>query len=170
MIPCHPYRSGSVEWNVQYVKCEYEVQGQKIFHFLYMDDLKTYAINDNEQKRLLDTVKTFSDDIKMEFGLDKCAEATFNKGKLTETSSIKVDINTTIKELEQQESYKYLYINEGDGIQYSHMKEKIRKEYYRIVRVVLKVNSMQLIAFKQLGNTLPVPVVTNISNVISWQM
>ena len=100
-------------------KCGYEVQGQKISHLLYMDDLKTYARNDNEQKKLLDTVKTFSDDIKMEFGLDKCAKATFKKGKLTETSSIKLDINTTIKELEQEESYKYLGINEGDGIQHS---------------------------------------------------
>ena len=62
----------------------------------------------------------------MEFGLDKCAKATFKNGKLTETS-IKLDINTTIKELEQEESYKYLGINEGDGIQHSQMKEKIQE-------------------------------------------
>ena len=74
----------------------------------------------------------------MEFELDKCAKATFKKGTLAETSSIKLDINTTIKELEQEESYKYLGINEGDGIQHSQMKEKIRKEYYRRVRLVLK--------------------------------
>ena len=140
-------------------KCGYEVQGQKISHLLYMDDLKTYARNDNEQKKLLDTVKTFSDDIKMEFGLDKCAKATFKKGKLTETSSIKLDINTTIKELEQEESYKYLGINEGDGIQHSQMKEKIRKEYYRRVRLVLKseLNAANRI---QAITTLAVPVVT----------
>ena len=53
-----------------------------------MDDLKTYARNDNEQKKLLDIVKTFSDDIKIEFRLDKRAKATFKKGKLAETSSI----------------------------------------------------------------------------------
>ena len=93
-----------------------------------MDDLKTYARNDDEQEKLFDTVKAFSDDIKMEFRLDNCAKATFKKGKLTKTS-IKFDINTTtIKELEQEESYKYLGIKEGDGIQYSQVKEKIRKE------------------------------------------
>ena len=47
----------------------------------------------------------FSDDIKMELGIDKCAKATFKKGKLTETSSIKLDINTTIQELEQEQYY-----------------------------------------------------------------
>ena len=66
-----------------------------------MDDLKTYARNDDKQEVLLATVKTFSLDIRMEFGLEKCAKATFRKGRLTQTSSIELDINTTIKEQEQ---------------------------------------------------------------------
>ena len=46
-----------------------------------MDDLKTYAKDDNQQTGLLSIVKKFTDDIKMEFGLDKCAKATFKRGK-----------------------------------------------------------------------------------------
>ena len=46
-----------------------------------MDDLKLYACNDFELEGLLKTVKTFSDDIGMEFGLDKCAKETFKRGK-----------------------------------------------------------------------------------------
>ena len=42
-----------------------------------MDDLKTYVKNDQEQTGLLTIVKGYSDDIKMEFGLDKCTKATF---------------------------------------------------------------------------------------------
>ena len=57
-----------------------------------MDGLKTYAKNDQEQTGLLTIVKGFSDDIKIEFGLDKCAKATFNKGKLTTTESIQIDL------------------------------------------------------------------------------
>ena len=45
--------------------------------------LKAYAMNDEQLKKLLDTVNIFSTDIKMDFGLDKCAKATFIKGKLT---------------------------------------------------------------------------------------
>ena len=41
-----------------------------------MNDLKTYAKNDQEQTGLLTIVKGFSDDIKVELGLDKRAKAT----------------------------------------------------------------------------------------------
>jgi len=37
-------------------------------------------------------------------------------------------VDTVIEELEQESTYKYLGINEGDGIRLA-MKEKIRKEY-----------------------------------------
>ena len=54
----------------------------KISHLFYMDDLKTDAKNDDEQTGLLKAIKSFSDDIGMEFGLEKCAKATFKKGQL----------------------------------------------------------------------------------------
>ena len=73
-------------------------------------------------------VKTFSDDIRMEFGLDKRAKATFKRGKLTKTTDPDIDTVTKIKEMDQEGTYKYLGINEGDGIQHSAMKEKVRKE------------------------------------------
>ena len=110
-------------------------------------------------KKLVDIIKIFRDDIKMEFGLDKYAKATFIKGKLTKTSNIVLNQDTAIKELDQKGTYKYLGINEGDGIQHSKMKEKIRKEYYRRIRMVLKselnaINKMEVI------NTVATPVVT----------
>ena len=82
---------------------------------------------DYELEGLLRTVKTFSDDIGMTFGLDKYAKATFIRGKLKSTSSIVLDIDTKIKELDQEETYKYLGIEECDGIQHGKKKEKIRK-------------------------------------------
>ena len=65
-----------------------------------MDDLKLYAKDDSELEGLLMTVKRFSDDIGMRFGLEKCAKATFRKGKLTKTSDIHLGPDTVIKELE----------------------------------------------------------------------
>ena len=44
----------------------------------------------------------------MDFGLKKCPEATFLKGKLTTWQNVQLDINTTIKDLEPGEAYKYL--------------------------------------------------------------
>ena len=60
----------------------YNTPHGKISHLFYMDDLKTYAKSDDEQTDLLKAIKSFSDDIGMEFGLDKCAKATFKKGRL----------------------------------------------------------------------------------------
>ena len=134
-----------------------------------MDDLKTYAKSESQQTGLLNIVKTFSDDIKMEFGLDKCAKATFKRGKLTETFDIQPDTDTCIKELAQENTYKYLGMDEGDGIQHAKMKEKVRKEYYRRVRMVLKTELNAANRFEEI-NTLAIPVVTYSFNIIDWKM
>jgi len=75
----------------------------------------------------------------------------------------------TIQELDQEGTYKYLGINEGDGIQHSKMKEKIRKEYYRRIRMVLKseLNAMNKI---EAINTVAIPVVTYSFNIINWTL
>ena len=54
-----------------------------ISNLFYMDDLKLYSKNEQEQVGELKVVKQFSDDIGMECGLEKCAKASFKKGKLT---------------------------------------------------------------------------------------
>ena len=63
----------------------------------------------------------------MSFGLDKCAKASFKRGKLTGTTSVELDQNTVIKGLEQEEVYKYLGVDESNGFQHAAMKEKNKK-------------------------------------------
>ena len=64
-----------------------------------------------ELEGLLSTVKQFSDDVGMKFKLDKCANVTFRKRKLTRTTAVELDIDTAIRELYQDETYKYVGIN-----------------------------------------------------------
>ena len=104
----------------------YNIFDERVNHLFYMDDLKLFGKNDSEIEGLLKTVKCFSDDIGMEFGLDKCAKATFIHGKLTKSSAISLDIDTQIRNLDPEDTYKYLGVNEGNGIQHAAMKEKIR--------------------------------------------
>ena len=130
-----------------------------------MDDLKLYGKNDYELDGLLKTVKTFSHDIGITFGLDKCAKATFISKKLKYTSSIVIDTDTKIKELDQEETYKYLGIEEGDGIQHGKMKEKIRKECYSVLQSELNAKN-NLKAIK----TLAIPVVTYSFNIVNWNL
>ena len=94
----------------------YQIMGKSINHLFYMDDLKLFARNDIELTGLLDTVKHFSDDIGMHFGLDKCAKATFTKRKIFKTENIILDVSTTIEELEHEEMYKYLGIQEAERV------------------------------------------------------
>ena len=72
----------------------------------------------------------------MEFGSDKSAKATFVRGRLTSTSEIKLNEDTSIRELDQKETCKCLGIDKGDGMQHAKLKEKIRKECYRQVRAI----------------------------------
>ena len=76
-----------------------------------MDDLKTFARNDEEQQSILAVVEGFSDDIKMESGFEKSAKAcslvSFKRGKLTNTESSKLGLNTVIQDLEQNRTYNH---------------------------------------------------------------
>ena len=118
---------------------------------------------------MLTVVKKFSDNIRMELGLEKSAKATFKRGKLTETSDLQLDTDTRIRELGQEGDYKYLWINEGDRMQLAAMKENVSKKYYRRVRLVLKSEMNAANRFEAI-NTLAVPVVTYSFNIINWKL
>ena len=86
------------------------------------------------------------------------AKANFERGKLASTGNIVINDDTEVQELDQEEVYKYLGVDENDGIQHSKMKEKIRKEYNRRVRLILRTelngrNEVEAI------NSLGVPVI-----------
>ena len=89
--------------------------------------------------------------------------------KLISTAAITLNDNTNIKDADQEGAYKYLGVNEGKGIQHNAMKEKIRKEYYRRIRLVMKteLNSRNRI---QAINALAVPVVQYSFNIINWNL
>ena len=108
-----------------------------------MDDLKLFAKNGQQLQGFLIVVKQFNGDIRMEFGLDKCAKATFFRGKLLKAKNITLDTITIIKDLEPEENYRYLGVTEGNGIQDSSMREKIQKECFRRVMSILRIESIQ---------------------------
>ena len=64
-----------------------------------MDDLKLFAENEEQLRKLLNVVHKFSKSIKLEFGLDKCAKCTIRCGKKVETENIVIEDNIEIIEL-----------------------------------------------------------------------
>ena len=103
-----------------------------------MDDLKLIAKLEEELQKQIQTVKIFSDDIIMEFGLDKCTKITFKRDKLTHSQNLMIDSNREIQELEQGKMYKYLGIEESEGIHHQQMKERLKQVYSRRLRMIMK--------------------------------
>ena len=75
-------------------------QRQKIY-LLYVDDLKLIAKSEEELQKQIQTVKTFIDNIYMEFELEKYAKIAVKRGKLVYSQNLVLDINREIQQLEQ---------------------------------------------------------------------
>lgn len=140
---------------------------ETINHLIYMDDLKLIASSQAQLRILIETVKKFSADIKMNFGLDKCAVANFVKGKLDLMSGIEVDPNQTIKSLDPAGHYKYLGIKEGQGLNNPTMKEELRKEYLTRVRKILKSDLGSRNKLTAIG-TMAIPVLEYSFGIVDW--
>ena len=61
---------------------EFSESKDKINHLLFMDDLKLYSRSEKGLDSLVQTVRIFSEDIGMEFGIEKCAMVVMEKGKI----------------------------------------------------------------------------------------
>ena len=120
-------------------KIFYEVRtkGKRINHLLFMDDLKLFAKNVDQIDSLVNTVRIFSEDTKMEFGLSKYAVLIMKRGKVVESDGLCIPDGTMMRNIEKG-GYKYLGILEADGIKHDEMKEQLKKECIRSVRIVLK--------------------------------
>ena len=46
---------------------------EKINHLMYMEDIKLFSKNEKELIILIRTIRIYSQDIRMEFGIEKCA-------------------------------------------------------------------------------------------------
>ena len=83
-------------------------------------------------------VRIYSQDIGMEFGIEKCAMLVMKSGKLHMTDGTELPNHDKIRTLEENETFKYLGILGADITKQVQMKDTIRKEYLRKKRKLLK--------------------------------
>ena len=139
----------------------------KLIHLFFVDDLKMYSENMNQPKQQLDIVTSFSKDIGMQFGLEKCAYVYIERGKRKQLwENITVN-NIAIKELKQDDIYKYLGQDEAVTYNGPLNKERVSTEYLRRVR---KVWNSQLNAPNKTTaqNVFAVPVLTPTIGILDW--
>ena len=139
-------------------KASYELKkgGKKINHLLFMDDLKLFAKIEDQIDSLVNTVRIFSEDIKMEFVLPKCGVLIMKGGKVVKSEGISM-----------LDGYKYHGILEADGVKHEEMKDQIKEEYIRRVRNILKskLNGGNIILAI---NSRAVSIVRYGAGIISW--
>ena len=111
---------------------------EKINDLLFMDDLKLYGRSEKGWDSLVQTVRVFSKDIGLEFGVEKCAILVVEKGKVVKSVGIELPDGKVIKSLQGGENYKYLGILEADKFLEEKMKLNVSKEYIRRIRKILK--------------------------------
>ena len=116
---------------------EFGEQKRLINHLLFMDDLKLYAKTENDLGALLGVVELYSRDIGMEFGMDKCAVLTMKDGVRVERWGMELPSGEVMKEVDE-EGYKYLGVLQTDKVMDRKMRDKVKAEYYRRVKLLAK--------------------------------
>ena len=97
-------------------------------HFLFMDDLKLNASSGTKLQSVLDITLQFSNDIGMEFGLDKCWKVHFVRGEVAMSLGHK------------DEAHKYLGVLQlRDPVQ-TAMKESFFESFFKRLSSVLRTS------------------------------
>ena len=113
---------------------EFSESKDKINHLLFRDDWKLYSPSEKGLDSLVQTVCVFSEDIGMEFGIEKCAMLVMEKRKIVKSVGIDLPDGKVINSLQEGKSYKYLRILEADKFLEQKMKLNVSKEYIRRLR------------------------------------
>ena len=142
-------------------------EGPSINHRLYMDDLKLYGRSEGDLETLLSITTTFSDDIKMEFGIDKCASVTIKRGQKISTKGVTLPDGNILQDVKEEEGYRYLGILEADKIYNKQMKEVTSRTYLQRVKKVLKSQLDGKSTFQAI-NTWAVPVIRYSAGIVDW--
>ena len=95
-----------------------------------------YSRREKGLDSLVQTVRVFSQDIGMEFGIERCAILVMEKGKIVKSVGIELSDGKVIKSLQEGESYKYLGLLEAETFLEEKIKLNISKKYIRRLRKV----------------------------------
>jgi hypothetical protein len=100
-----------------------------------MDDIKLYAATNSQLQELLQLTQTFSRDIRMTFGIEKCKTLSIVKRKLELRNFTTEDTMVAMKE---EDIYKYLGHMQIKQIQHAQMEQQLGDEYLQRTKSILK--------------------------------
>ena len=90
---------------------------------MYMDDIKLFVKYEKELETIIKTLRIYSQDIWIEFGINKWAMLVMKSGKRHITEGVELRNQVDIKLLGDKENYKYLLVFGADTMKQQKIKE-----------------------------------------------
>ena len=139
--------------------------GQKISHLLYIDDIKLDGRTENDINSLINATQIYSDDIKMKFGVKKCARLIAHRGKVVPTEGLEVE-GGHIPDV-SEEGYKYLGIPQHRTNMDNIAKARATAEYKKRLKKIMK---SQLYAMHKIDaiNAYAIPAISYTGRIVKW--
>ncbi|XP_041982517.1 uncharacterized protein LOC121735681 [Aricia agestis] len=150
-------------------KIKYDSHHTSLSHLLYMDDIKIFANTLNHLHALADRTQSFSNDIKMEFGIDKCKIQSINKGKIEHNIQYKLNNDEIIDPVDPLEGYKYLGFYQSQQIHHKETKNLLKQKFKARLHKILHTHLNAKNTIKAI-NTYAIPILTYSFGVIRWNL
>ena len=108
-------------------------------HSLFVDDLKVYQKSPNALKIVNETIVQASHNTGACYGVSKCAEIIFQNGKMVRGEGLQV-LEERMKTMnpDENEIYKFLGIEQADGIKTKAVYERVKDEVTKRVKMLTK--------------------------------
>ena len=149
-------------------KCRgYKLEGINLTHILYMDDLKGYCDSPKSLEVMCHLIEEFTKDIGMELGLSKCGVIHMSRGRYASLGGIILKSGGVIQELQENEHYKYLGIEELIGIDHEKVKDNVWKKAKAKLRKLLETE-LSSINMVVAINECVLPIITYSFGVVNW--
>ena len=149
-------------------RCQgYKVKDTHVTHILYMDDLKGFCDSYESLEKMVLLIEKFSSDIGMKLGLKKCKIINLKRGRYACVGGVVLRCGGVIEELGQGEVYKYLGVEELEGIKHEKMMTKIWQEAKSKLRKILETELNSKNMFLAI-NECVLPAISYSFGIINW--
>ena len=132
-------------------------------HSLFVDDLKQYQEHHETLKDVNEIIVQASHDTGACYGVAKCAEIVFERGKMVRSEGLQVlEERMESMDPDENEIYKFLGIEQADGIKTKRVYEQVKHEVTKRVRMLINtelndsnlVRAIKVIHFSTLQSSL----------------
>ena len=104
---------------------------------IFVDDLKVYQETHNVLKNVNEIIVQASHDTRACYGVSKCAEIIFEHGNMVRRENLQV-LEERMKTMDpvENEVYKFLRIEQGDGIRTKMVFERVKEKVSKRVKMI----------------------------------